>query len=288
MRALSDEFIARLGAGVTTLAHVWRIERRDGYVAGFTDHDRTLIVADVTCDPQMGVSGGVIEKSIGLNVDTASMAGALRSDAITEADLAAGLWDGARVDVYKVDWSDAEQRVHIFAGHLGEVRRGTNAFEAELRGLQTRLNAPIGRVYSRYCDAQLGDARCGKDIAGAAFRGEGVVTAVLGCRVFTASGLGAYTDAWFSRGRIVWSGGGGSEIVAHRGAEIELLDDPAGALFVGAAFAIYAGCDKRFETCQAKFANAANFRGFPHMPGNDVIQAGPIAGSLMDGSSRNT
>ena len=28
-----------------------------------------------------------------------------------------------------------------------------------------------------------------------------------------------------------------------------------------------------FATCRAKFANAVNFRGFPHMPGNDYILA---------------
>lgn len=69
---------------------------------------------------------------------------------------------------------------------------------------------------------------------------------------------------------------------------IELLDAPTIALALGAAFAIYAGCDKRFQTCRAKFANAANFRGFPHMPGNDAVQAGPVTGERLDGSSRFT
>ncbi len=55
-----------------------------------------------------------------------------------------------------------------------------------------------------------------------------------------------------------------------------------------AAFTIYAGCDKRFETCRAKFANTLNFRGFPHMPGNDAVQARPVAGEPLDGGSRFT
>jgi hypothetical protein len=41
----------------------------------------------------------------------------------------------------------------------------------------------------------------------------------------------------------------------------------------GDAFTVTAGCDKHFATCQAKFANAVNFRGFPHMPGNDFVTA---------------
>jgi uncharacterized phage protein (TIGR02218 family) len=39
----------------------------------------------------------------------------------------------------------------------------------------------------------------------------------------------------------------------------------------GDAVVLRAGCDKQFSTCRAKFANAQNFRGFPHMPGNDFV-----------------
>ena len=54
----------------------------------------------------------------------------------------------------------------------------------------------------------------------------------------------------------------------------------------GDGFTIRAGCDKRMETCGAKFANTANFRGFPHMPGNDfVVRPAPSAGTTLDGSS---
>ena len=40
------------------------------------------------------------------------------------------------------------------------------------------------------------------------------------------------------------------------------------------AFTVTAGCDKQFAaTCKTKFANATNFRGFPHMPGPDYVLA---------------
>ena len=176
------------------------------------------------------------------------------------------------------------------AGRIGEVRRGASAFEAELRGLQAPLNVPVGRVFSRFCDADLGDARCGKNIETAVFRGEGAVTHVLTTASFRASGLAAFTADWFTRGRVVWNSGGESEVSAHRleaaGALIELLDAPGAVLALGAGFAIYAGCDKRHETCRVKFANVLNFRGFPHMPGNDAVQARPDANQPLDGSSR--
>ena len=292
MKTLPPELAARLASGVTTLCHVWRITRRDGGVFAFTDHDRPLQFDALTCELMTGVSAGAVEKSLGLGVDTASISGALNSEAITEGDLARGLWDGARVDLYRVDWSDPSLRVHLFAGRIGEVRRGVAAFEAELRGLQAALNVPVGRVFSRFCDADLGDGRCGKDIENATFRGEGLVTEVLGPAAFRADGLEAYAEGWFARGRLAWSAGGESEVSAHRleagDAVLELLDAPGAVLSVGAAFTVYAGCDKRFETCRAKFANIVNFRGFPHMPGNDAVQARPVAGEPMDGGSRFT
>jgi len=113
---------------------------------------------------------------------------------------------------------------------------------------------------------------------------------VLSAAAFRAGGLEAFADGWFARGRLVWDGGGESEVAAHRIADgdtiIEVLDSPGVALAFGATFAIYAGCDKRFETCRAKFANTLNFRGFPHMPGNDAVQSRPVAGEPMDGGSR--
>lgn len=290
MRHIPEDLQSRLQSGVTTLCHVWRIVRRDGAAFAFTDHDRRLAFDDLTAEPMTGVSPGAVEKSLGLGVDTASLSGALNSEAITEGDLSRGLWDGARVDLFRVDWSDVSLRVHLFAGRIGEVRRGVSAFEAELRGLQAGLNVPVGRVFSRFCDADLGDARCGKDVTGAAFRGEGVVTEVLGPAAFRADGLEAYVEGWFTRGKLVWAGGGESEVAAHRlqagDAVIELLEAPGDVLETGAAFAVTAGCDKRLETCRVKFANTLNFRGFPHMPGNDAVQARPVSGERMDGSSR--
>ncbi|MGH6950587.1 MAG: DUF2163 domain-containing protein [Vitreimonas sp.] len=290
MRTIPTELAARLSSGVTTLAHVWRVVRRDGEAFAFTDHDRPLAFDALVCEPMAGLVAGAVEKSMGLAADTASISGALSSTALTEQELSRGLWDGARVDLFRVDWSDPTLRVHLFAGRIGEVRRGVSAFEAELRGLQTALNVPVGRVFSRFCDADLGDARCGIDIETPAFRGEGVVSEVLSPAAFRASGLGIYAAGWFARGRVVWSAGGESEVAAHRieagGTAIELLDAPGAVLAPSAGFAIYAGCDKRFDTCRAKFANTLNFRGFPHMPGNDAVVAGPVAGQLMDGSSR--
>ena len=54
----------------------------------------------------------------------------------------------------------------------------------------------------------------------------------------------------------------------------------------GDTFSVTAGCDKRFATCNSRFDNAANFRGFPHIPGNDFIISYPVHGQPgNDGAS---
>lgn len=292
MRQSPETMAADLAGGATMHAHIWRFTRRDGAQFAFTDHDRPLVFDGLTCAPHVGLRAGAIEKALGLGADTASITGALDSDALTETDIARGLWDGARLDLYKADWRDLSRRIHLFSGFIGEVRRGAHAFEAELRGLQAPLNTPVGRVFSRFCDADVGDGRCGVDLDAGAYRGAGVVSAVTSARVFRASGLEAFAPGWFMRGALIWSNGATSEVAAHtlEGAEaaIELIDAPGFAISPGMAFTIRAGCDKRFATCREKFANSANFRGFPHMPGNDAIQAGPVAGAPLDGGSRYT
>ncbi len=290
MRAVPEGLRQRLATGVTTLATAWRITRADGAVFGFTDHDRDVVLDGVTCAASTGFRGGAFEKHIDAGADSARIEGALSAAAIATADLARGLWDGARVDMYRLDWNDPAQRVHVFAGRLGAVRQGPSALLAELRGLDAALDATFGRVYSRFCDADVGDARCGADLAAPAYRGAGVVAAVLNAHTFRADGLGAFADGWFRRGRIVWADGGGGEIGAHRVAgetvTIELAA-PSPAIAAGAAFVLTAGCDKRAATCREKFANILNFRGFPHMPGNDALLAGPDQRAPMDGGSRN-
>jgi hypothetical protein len=52
---------------------------------------------------------------------------------------------------------------------------------------------------------------------------------------------------------------------------LTLLEAPVRAIAGTDTFTIRAGCDKRIATCGTKFANVANFRGFPDIPGQDAV-----------------
>ena len=127
------------------------------------------------------------------------------ADDIEYADVEAGLWDRARADVWRVDWMAPEHRVRIWSGQLSEVTRQGASFAAELVSLKADLERPVGRVYARNCDAEIGDARCRFDLSPPEFRGEAEVETVTGDKSFTADGLDAFPGGWFAGGAITWT-----------------------------------------------------------------------------------
>lgn len=161
MRQISEDFAARLAAENTSLCLCWRFTRTDGEVFGATDHDQPIVFDDVTYAPSAGLAEVTFTSASGLAPGHAAASGVLSLEFIAEAALDAGLWDGARVDVWRVDWLETAHRVAVWSGRLSEVSRQGQAFSAELVSLKADFERMIGRVYSRGCDAALGDARCG-------------------------------------------------------------------------------------------------------------------------------
>jgi uncharacterized phage protein (TIGR02218 family) len=259
-------------------------------VFGATDHDRAVVFDGVIHEPASGLRGSTFESSAGLTPGRASAEGAISAEFIAEADMNAGLWDRARVDVWRVDWAAPEYRARVWSGRLSEVARQGARFTAELVSLKAGLERMVGRVYARSCDADVGDARCGVDVNDPAFRGEGFVTEALGPKRARVSGLASFDDGWFAGGVLSWTSGANAgaaaRVVRHAGDEIELAAAPRFAIEASDGFAITAGCDKSFGTCGGKFANRDNFRGFPHMPGPDAVLAGPASDRANAGGRR--
>jgi len=294
MRALGTDLAAHLAGGVTTLATCWKIVRTDGAVLGFTDHDRALAFDGVSFAPETGADGAMLQSSADLSVDNTEIAGALSSEALSAADLASGRYDGASVEIWRVNWADPGARALIKRGVIGEVTREGARFRAEVRGQSAALDRTTGRIFQRSCDAVLGDARCGVDLGLSVHRGAGTVIAVLDDQRFLASGLGAFARGWFAHGALLWTAGANAgtrgHVKAHdRNADADALSLwlPSGrAIAAGDAFTVTAGCDKRPQTCAEKFANLINFRGFHLMPGDDFAVSYPLKSEKNDGGRR--
>jgi uncharacterized phage protein (TIGR02218 family) len=285
MRAIPAALQAKLDSGATTLCRCWVLTRRDGVVQGFTDHDEDVVLDAVTCRAGTGLNGSEATQKLGLAVDSSELSGALADDTLNEDDLAAGPYDAAEVELWLVDWSEPDLRVLLAKGLLGEVRRDGTAFTAEVRGLSDRLAQESGRLYTATCSADLGDARCGIDLGQPAYHGAGSIIVTTGVSSFAASGLAGFDDGWFTRGKLTFTSGANAdlsvEVKAHRKASVvsfDLWQAMPQPIAPGDAFTVTAGCDKAFATCHDRFANAVNFRGFPHLPGNDFVLRYPLAG----------
>lgn len=278
MRTIPAGLAAHLKGDVTTICHCWRVLRRDGLVLGFTDHDGDLRVDGTRFLASSGFLASEEESGNGLSASAGTVAGGFSSDVIAQDDLAAGLYDGARVELLVVNWRAPDQFMRLNVREIGEVSRAGGQFSAELRSLAHRLDQPQGRVYGRRCDASLGDIRCRVDLA--AYRGQGTVVLARDRSRLQVAGLQIFASGFFGQGVLRLAAGGELEIDAHvrnadGTAELVLWLPSERDIAVGETFSVTAGCDKAFATCRRKFANQLNFRGFPHVPGADFAYSLP-------------
>jgi len=294
--SVPSQLQAHLDTGVTTLCRAWKVERADGVVLGFTDHDRPLNFDGVTFKADSGLTANALQKTTGLAVDNCEAVGALSAAAIIEADLAAGRYDGAKVTLWLVNWADVDARHVLFSGTIGEVQCGAGGFQAELRGLSEALNAASGRVFQRLCTADLGDKACGIDLRDPAYTTEATVAAQEDSVTYRLQPDAGMDSGWFERGRLTVLSGAATGISAFVKSDtldggdrlLALWQELRAELAPGDRVRLQAGCDKRLETCRTKFDNRLNFRGFPHIPGEDWLTAYPKQSGRNDGGRRST
>jgi uncharacterized phage protein (TIGR02218 family) len=286
-----DAFAAHLAGEATTVCQCWKLTRKNGVVSGFTDHDLPLTVDGFACRPGSGFAASEARSSLGLAVDTVDVEGALSSADLAEQDIEAGLFDDATVETYLVNWTEPAQFARIRKAVIGKITMSDGRFVAELESMAQSLDKPNGRTVRRACDAELGDARCGFDLSQAGFTASGAIVSIETADTIVVAGLDGFAAGWFTNGLITWTSGAAVgqkvRIIDHlvRAGEVVfvLWDEQAVGPMPGAAFTVVAGCDKHFQTCKAKFANQLNFRGFPHLPGNDAAYGYVTDGGKFDG-----
>lgn len=276
MKTISTDLATHIAGEVTTLATCWKLTRRDATVFGFTDHDRDITVDSISYKAATGFTPSAIQNTGSLAVGNLDVEGMLSSGSITEADILAGLYDFAAIDIFQVNYADLTQgALKLRRGWLGEVSMHKQQFIAEVRGLAQRLSQTIGELYSASCRATLGDSRCKIDLG--AHTVTGSVTSSGGTQSFNDSARSEATGI-FSFGTLTFTGG------ANNGLSMEVKEYaliPGGdgvitlalpmpyAIGVGDSYSLTKGCDKTLATCFSRFNNVVNFRGEPLVPGLD-------------------
>jgi uncharacterized phage protein (TIGR02218 family) len=260
-----------LDRDLTTLAFCWRLARRDGVTLGFTSHDRDLADAGLRYRATPGMAPSALERSTGFDADNVDLTGALTSDAIRGDDLAAGRWDGAQLTLLGIDWSQPQtDPLLLMSGVLGAVECAGDSFTVALHGPASALDAPVVEAISPDCRAALGDKRCRIDMAGRT-----VIVAVAEANEANITLAAPLAGSLFSRGKLRWvdgeNAGLGATILQQMGATLSLSDRPYFPVTPGTRVEITQGCDRQLQTCKNRFNNVINFRGEPHLPGNDVL-----------------
>lgn len=261
---------------LSSIAFCWRVERADGAGLALTSHDGPLTVDGDSYSASPGMVPSATIRELGLDPQSGEVAGALSNAAITETDLLLGRWDGARVTLLAADWTSPEDAtIRLIAGELGEVDSTGSSFTAEMRGAAVRLDAPACPTTSPECRAQLGDKACRVDLSGRSTR----------AKVVQANGTEIQLDTpvgdRFVLGRLRFLSGSNcgvsTPILGAAGDSVTIRDLPRVSVEPGCTVELREGCDKRFATCVARFGNGANFRGEPHLPGNDLLTRYPGA-----------
>jgi uncharacterized phage protein (TIGR02218 family) len=252
-------------------ATFWRIYRRDGVTLGLSGHDRDLRFDGLLHRAVPGMLPSAIRRTADLSPDSAEVQGALSHDCITAEDLAAGLFDGARVEIGVVDWETLERAV-LYRGEMGGVAEEAGSFEAELRSAKAALEEDRVPRTSPTCRAQFCGPGC-----------------TLSAAHYTHEATLAEVDWPHNRVRFVGEPAAGLMLDGH----LRWLDGPQAGLRMNVAAAdesglvldltldaelapgtraeLREGCDHTFATCSMRFGNAVNFQGEPFLPGNDFI-----------------
>lgn len=259
---------------LVTLAWCWRLSRRDGVAIGLTSHDRDLVVAGVPYRAAPGMKPSALETSDSLDASTMDLEGAIASDAIAAADLDAGRWDGAALELFVTDWTAPEAAPVVVArGSLGAIERRGAAFTAELQGVTRALDAPACPATSPSCRASLGDRACRVDLA--------PLTHVR--RIVAVEGRAVTLDSAvpgaMAFGELLWIEGSAcglaTPVIAEADGVLMLAEMPPVLPALPTRVRLVEGCDKQLATCRERFGNAVNFRGEAHLPGNDLLTRYP-------------
>lgn len=98
-------------------------------------------------------------------------------------------------------------------------------------------------------------------------------------QLIRADVFGTYQDGWFNGGWVEYQLPHGPYdrrmIIGHSGDTIRVAGFLAG-LTVARTVWVFPGCDRTFDTCQAKFDNLPNYGGFTDTPGRNPFDGQPL------------
>jgi uncharacterized phage protein (TIGR02218 family) len=273
MRNISSSLQQHITKEVTTLANCWKLKLKNGKALGFTNHVSDIEYEGIKYFAASGFDSSSIASSSDLAVDNLEIEGILDNYLITEADILAGIYDFAEIEMFMVNYNDLTQgKIYLKRGWFGEITLKNGKFLAEIRGLAQKFNQVIGNLYSPTCRANFCDKKC--KLQEINYTDYGSVTEVMNEKSFKDKSR-QEPSGYYTQGKIIFLDGRNKgiemEIKEHINSIITTVLPLSFKIKIGDKYKIIAGCDKTFETCRIKFNNVLNFRGEPHIPGLSLV-----------------
>lgn len=276
---------------LTFWATMWWLRRRDGRVFAFTSHDNDLVFRADTFKTCASLQASATEQGAMLgDIGNMEIMGLITDDSITEADLFAGLFDGAELEVWLFPWAGDETPRRLIAGETGNLSQRVGGFTMEILTASQRLQQKaVVEMVTPTCRYDLGDDRCKIDLE--ALRQAGSVTGLAAINAHNQANKRIFFDTsrteesgYWDVGTITFDSGDNDGLSA----EVKSFDQATGEfvlweplqypIAIGDSYTIVPGCFKTKTACQEKFDNYINFGGFPDVPGGDAISQTPNAG----------
>lgn len=269
---------------------LFRILRTDGTSFLFAEGNATISFRGETYTPVGGVDASEATRSVGVADLEQDFRGLITSDAITDADLRAGLFRGAQVWEYHVDprVPEAEAFVSDFYT-IANVQWGRAVWQAECIGRSRRLTQEVGKKWQRGCWWRLGEnfgltgvAGCKVDLAAITSTTITVTkgSAANAFTVNTGTLSGSPADGYFNNGKVTWVTGDNTGVEStvanyvHSSGTIYLAIPPPHSITTGDKCDIEPGCDFTLAVCDSRYSNTDNYGGSPFIRGTDQALRG--------------
>ena len=281
MKTIDSGLLATYRSSTPTIAVCVTVTRTDAEVFRWIGHDKDVVVSGQTYLAAPGVQLSALVSSEGFAVDNAEIT-ILEDADITRADILAGIWDGAEMEIAEIDWkAEAPVKNILKVGKLGNVTPKRGYSTVEFRDLRQAIQGQHATVLQPTCRYRLGDAKCGISLN----ESDGLV---LSGTVDSSANQHTVTDAarieaddYFGEGTFTFTSGLNAglsqKIKTFTGGVFVFWQQFIYPINVGTDIDTYtatAGCRLRFqEDCIAKFDNGINFGGEPNKLNPDTLSA---------------
>lgn len=275
--------------GPFCIANCYTITTKSGSVIRVTDADIDVVAGGFTfVKNSILIQREKISNVLGLETSTIALTIMADDSILTPTGqpfiqaIGNGFLDGAIISVQKVfaaDWSLMQQtgsipkgRLSMFDGVVRDTKISTNEAKVTVVSLAYKFDTMLpGNAYGPSCSNTLYDTKCGVNKAS-----HTMTTFSEGAMATNFSFVVYGITADYLLGTVEFTEGPNAGVKrtitgVNVSTEFITVSQPFPIQPTGEEVRVYKGCDRTLATCTARFANQANYRGFPYVPNPESI-----------------